>query len=132
MELDGFPAISATEVSMPSRAHTPFEHQPGNQANPDLGRGNFKCEEMTFKHAHGVGGVDEALNRYFDAYLEGLITDKLNGRFIIMDESGLVPTKTYELVDCVPTMFKPEQHTGSGTNTSQFSFGIRPTNYRLV
>jgi|SRR5947209_2003371 len=132
IELDGFGPISATEVSMPSKTHTPWEHQPGNQPEPDLGRGNFKTEDMTFKHAHGVGNVAEQLERYFDLYVDGLVTDKLNGRFIIMDESGLVPQQTYDLIDAVPTSFKVEQHTGSGTGVSTFTFGMRPTRFRLV
>jgi|SRR5205085_10436811 len=132
LELDGFPAIAALDATLPSKAHTPFEHQPGNQAMPDLGRGNFKCDDLTLKHAHNVGGLDDSLARYFDLYTEGIITDKLNGRFMVMDESGLVPVKTYDIIDAVPTMFKPEQHTGTGTNVSSFSFGMRPTNFRLI
>jgi hypothetical protein len=132
LELDGFGAISATEVALPSKTHTPWEHQPGNQASPDLGRGNFKVEEMTFKHAHGVGQIADQLNAYFDDYLDGVRTDKLNGRFIVNDESGLVPVMTYEIVDAVPTQFKIENHSGTGTGVSMFTFGLRPTNFRRV
>jgi hypothetical protein len=132
LELDGFGAISATEVSMPTKTHTPIEHQPGNQPEPDLFRGNTKTEELTFKHAHGVGGVAEALARYFDDYIDGTRTDKLNGRFLISDESGLVVQQTYDIQDAVPTQFKVEQHSGSGTSTSSFTFGFRPTRFRLL
>lgn len=132
LELDGFGPISATEVTIPSRSHAPWEHQPGNQPFPDLGRGNFKVEELTFKHAHGVGGVAEALSRYFDLYEDGLVTEKLNGRFIVMDESGLIPQQTYDIQDAVPTQFKVENHSGTGTGVSSFTFGLRPTKFRLV
>jgi len=131
-ELDNFPSFAALEATPPKKKHTAFKHHPGNQPNPDLGRGNFECEEMTVKHAHGVGGVLGALSRYYDLYLSGVITDKLNGRFIVMDEAGLFPETIYELQDCVMTNFGAEQHTGTGTNISQFSFSLLPTDFRTV
>jgi hypothetical protein len=132
LELDGFGPISATEVGMPAKTHTPWEYQPGNQAEPNLGRGNTKTDELTMKHAHGVGGIAEQLARYFDDYVDGFTTDKLNGRLVIMDESGLIPLQTYDIQDAVPTQFKVEQHTGTGTGVSMFTFGLRPTRFRLV
>lgn len=131
-EIDGMPAVVATEVTLGAKKQTPFKHQPGNQPNPDLGRGNFEVEEMTAKHAHGVGVAGEAFARYMDLYLAGLVTEKLNCRLLIMDEGGLFPIQTWDLIDCVPTSFKPETHQGSGTEVSQFSFGLTPTDQRMV
>jgi hypothetical protein len=132
LELDGFGPISALEVAMPPKTHTPVEHQPGNQAEPDLLRGNTKTEELTLKHAHGVGNVAETFARYFDDYIDGVIVDKLQGRFLVMDESGLVVQQTYDIQDAVPTQFKPEQHTGTGTGVSSFTIGLRPSRFRLL
>lgn len=132
LELDGFGPISALDATMPGKTHTPVEHQPGNQAEPELLRGNTKTEELTLKHAHGVGNILAEFTAYFDNYIDGLRTDKLQGRFLVMDESGLVVQETYELQDAVPTQLKPEQHTGTGTGVSAFTIGLRPTRFRRL
>lgn len=131
-EIDGMPAIVATEVTLGSVKLTPFKHQPGNQPNPDLGRGNFEVEELTVKHAHGVGQTEFVFGTYFEAYKRGIVTEKLNCRLLIMDEGGLIPIQQWDLIACIPTTFKPEAHTGTGTEVSQFSFGLTPTDMRLV
>ncbi|MET0626567.1 MAG: hypothetical protein ABW250_26770 [Pyrinomonadaceae bacterium] len=132
LELDGFGPIAALDVTMPTKTHTPVEYQPGNVAEPELVRGNTKTEELTLKHAHGVGNVAENFARYFDDFIDGLRTDRLQGRFLVMDESGLVVQQTYEIQDAVPTQFKPEQHTGTGTGVSSFTIGLRPSRFRLL
>ncbi|MGH9944615.1 MAG: hypothetical protein ACRD9R_19895 [Pyrinomonadaceae bacterium] len=132
LEIDGVTAITATDVTMPGKKHTPFKHQPGNLPRPELGRGNYEIEEMTFMHAHGVGSAGEEIVAWMDAYLSGLLVEKRSARFIVLDEAGRIPVAVYEMIDCVPTMFKAEKHTGSGTNISQFSFSLQPTDMYMV
>lgn len=132
LEIDGISVISATEVTMPGMKQTPFKHQPGNQPFPELGRGNYEIEELTFKHAHGVGQAGEEFARRMSLYIQGVVVEKFNARFIVLDEAGRSPVATYELQDCVPTMFKPESHNGSGTNVSQFSCSIQPTDMVML
>jgi hypothetical protein len=132
VEADGVTAITATEATVGGLKHTPHKHQPGNQPNPTLGRGNFEVEEMSFKHATAVGAAGAQLRQWLMDYARGLTVQKRNFRFIVMDEAGRVPVETTELLDCVPTLYKPEPHTGSGTNVSQFSFSLLPTDMRVV
>ena len=129
VEFDGFPPIVALECKPPKKTHTNFEHHPLNQPYPDLGRGNYKCEEMTFKHAHGVGQALQAFSSYYDEYLSGRTVEKLNGRVIMMDEAGRSAETTYVLIDCVMTGFEPDNMTGSGTNVATATITLRPTDY---
>lgn len=132
VEFDDFPPIVALECKPPKKTHANFEHQPLNQPYPDQGRGNYKCEEMTFKHAHGVGQALDAFSSYYEDYLAGRNVAKLNGRIIIMDEAGRAPVTTYVLIDCVMTGFEPDNLTGTGTNVATATITVRPTDYYQV
>ena len=134
LEADGVTAIMATDVTPGGFKHTPHKHQSGNQPNPDIGRGNYEIEEFTFKHATANGAAGEQLRDWLMTYARGGggVAQKRNFCFIVMDESGSLPVETTELYDCVPTMYKAETHTGSGTNVSQFSFSIQPTDMEVL
>lgn len=125
LEIDGIGTIRATEVTMPDKEHTPFELYVGNKPNPILGRGNFKVNEMTFKHATALGQVTRELSQWVDDYTSGIDVAKRGARFIVLDEAGISPVDTYELRDCVPTRFKAETHGAANTNASMFTFGLR-------
>ena len=130
VEVDGVTAITATQATPGGIKQTPFKHQPGNQPNPTHGRGNYEIEEFTFKHATAHGNAGAQLRQWLVDYIKGRSVTKRSVRFIVMDEAGRRPVETYELIDCVPTMYKPEQHTGSGTNVSEFSFSLQPDDVR--
>ncbi|HKO43332.1 MAG TPA: phage tail protein [Pyrinomonadaceae bacterium] len=132
LEIDGVSSIRASEVTMPGKEHTPVELYVGNQRNPILVSGNFKVDALTFKHAHALNQSGEELFRWIDGYLDGVDQTKRGARFIIMDEGGSSPLEEYELQECVPTSFKPETHSASGTNASMFTFGLRPSNMRRL
>lgn len=130
LEIDGMPAIVATEVTPPGKKHTPVKYQPGNEAKPLHIRGNYEVEEMTFKHARFVGQVGADLERWLDDWATGNFIVPLNARFVTLDEAGRTPMETWELLDCVPTMYKPDQSSGAGTNVATFSFSLQPNDAR--
>lgn len=132
LEIDGVAAIRASEVTMPSKEHTPVELYVGNHPNPTLSRGNFKVGDLTFKHATALNQTGQELFQWADDYMDGVDVGKRGARFIVMSEDGLSPLEEYELQECVPTSFKPETHSASGTGASMFTFGLRPTNMRRI
>ena len=125
LEIDGIGTIRATEVTMPDKEHTPVELYVGNRPNPILVRGNFKVNELTFKHATGLGQVTREISQWVDNYTSGLDVTKRGARFIVLDEAGVTPIDTYELRNGVPTRFKPETHGAANTSASMFTFGFR-------
>jgi hypothetical protein len=127
LEMDGVTVLQASECKIGAKEHTPFELYLGNQPNPELGRGNSKVNETTFKHATGLGEAANELSRWYDDYVDGVDVTKRGARLIVFDETGTTPIDTYEMQDCVPTKFELENHSASGTNASMFTFGLRPT-----
>jgi hypothetical protein len=132
LEIDGIPAIAATEATPPGKKHTAVKYQPGNQPNPIHIRGNYEIEECSFKHARVIGQVGNALVAWLDAFASGDFVELKNARFITLDESGRTPMETWELIDCVPTMYKPDNVSGAGTNVATFSFSLQPTEARKL
>lgn len=130
LELDGVAAVAASEVTMPGKDHTPFELYVGNRSNPILGGGNFKIGDLSFKHAHALNQAGTELFQWMDDYTGRIDLSKRNARLVVMDEDGQTPVAEYEMTECVPTSFKPEAHSASGTNASMFSFSLRPTDMR--
>jgi len=132
LEIDGVTAVRASEVTMPGKDHTPVELYVGNQPNPILVRGNHKVDALTFKHATALNQTGEELFRWADHYMDGVDVGKRGARFIVLSEDGVSPVEEYELQECVPTSFKPETHSASGSNASMFTFGLRPTQMRRL
>jgi phage tail-like protein len=132
LEIDGVTAVRASEVTMPGKDHTPVELYVGNQPNPILVRGNFKIGDMTFKHATALNLAGEELFQWADDYMDGVEVGKRGVRFVVLSEDGFTPVEEYELQECVPTSFKPETHSASGSGASMFTFGLRPTNMRRL
>lgn len=128
LEIDGVSAIVATEVTAPGYKHTPVKHQPGNRVRPQHVRGNVEIEELTFKHARAINDAGLALLDWLVAFGEGDAVELKNVRFITKDESGRTTIETMEMTDCLPTMYKPESGSGSGTNVALFSFSLQPDN----
>lgn len=131
LEIDGIGRIYATEATPPAKKQTPHKHQPGNQKSPEYGPGNYEIEEMSFKHATAKGTAEDDLAHWLDDYLEGDDGPR-NGRFIRFDAAGRIPVKTWELINCHPVMYKPETHSGTSTEVSEFSFSIQPEEARLI
>jgi phage tail-like protein len=132
LEVDGVTAIVAMEATPPGRKHTPVKYQPGNQSRPIHLRGNTEIEEFTFKHARAIGQVGQQLLTWLIAFDEGDLVETRNVRFITMDETGRTPVETWEMTDCVPTMYKPDSSSGTGNNVASFSFSLQPNNARLI
>jgi len=126
VEIDGVTGIVATETTPPGFKHTPVKYQPGNQHKPIHLRGNSEVEEMTFKHARAVNGVGLQLVQWLQDFASGDAVEPRTVRFITMDEAGRNPVETWQLRDCVPTMFKPDSGSGTGTNVATFSFSLQP------
>ena len=132
LEFDGVAAIAASEVTMPSKEHTPAELYVGNQPNPILVRGNFKVDDMSFKHAHALNETGNEVFRWLDDFVDGVDLSRRGARLVVLDEDGVTPVDVYELEECVPRSFKPEAHSASGTGVSMFTVTIRPTNMRKI
>jgi len=130
VEVDGVSAVAASEMTPPSKDHTPVELYTGNKPNHTLSRGNFKIGDFSFKHAHALNQAGADLFQWMDDYTDGIDNTKRTVRIVVFDEDGQTPVDEYELQDCVPTSYKPESHSASGTNASMFSFTLRPENMR--
>lgn len=132
LEIDGIRAVVATEATPPGYKHTAVKYQPGNQSMPIHVRGNSEIEECSFKHARGIGQVGQQLVAWLRAFASGAVVERRNARFITMDETGRTPIETWELIGCVPTMYKPETSSGTGTNVASFTFSLQPSDARLI
>jgi len=130
IEVDGVAAIAASDMTPPSKDHTPVELYVGNNPLPVLSRGNSKIGDFSFKHAHALNQAGAELFQWIDDYVGGLDTTKRNARIVVFDEDGEAIVDEYELQECVPTSYKPESHSASGNNASMFSFSLRPSNMR--
>jgi len=132
LELDGVAAVSASEVTMPGKEHSPVEIYVGNQRNPILVGGNFKISDLTFKHASALNEAGRELFAWLNDFLSGIDMSRRGARFIVMDEAGETPLDEYDLIECVPVSFKPETHSAAGTGASMFTFALRPTDMQLL
>lgn len=132
LEIDGVPAVVAMEATPPGKKHTATKYQPGNQRNPTILPGNYEIEECTFKHARGIGQVGLTLVDWLDGVSSGEFIEYKTARFITMDETGRTPIETWEMTDCLPTMYKPDNVSGTGTGVASFSFSLQPTDARRL
>jgi phage tail-like protein len=132
LEIDGVQVFAAMEATPPGKKHTPVNYQPGNQRNPQPLPGNFVIEECTFKHAMVINEVGLVLVDWLNGVASGDFVEYKNARFLTLDESGRTPIQTWEMLECLPTMFKPDNVSGTGTNVASFSFSLQPTDAFLV
>ena len=132
VEIDGMPLIFATQATLPEFKASLHQHQPGNTTNPEYGPSTFTVSEFTFRHATGKNNVDRALMDWVRAFNVDGIEDKRNARVVVYAHNGRVPIRTYELRNCCPISFKPEDHAGNSDNTAEFSFGLQPEDFDLV
>jgi len=128
IEIDGIGQIRATEATMPGKDHTPVELYLGNEKNPLLLLGNFKVEALTIKHASALNETRREFSQWLDDFLAGTDLQRRTARMIVLEEDGQTPVDEYELQECVPTSFKLETHSASGTGASMFTMGLRPEN----
>lgn len=131
VEIDGFPTIYATQADLPEKRAELHRHQPGNQRSPEYGPSSVTVGEFTFRHATGHGNVDLLMMRWFDNFHSGL-EGKRNARCVIYDAAGRTPVRTWEMLNCCPTMVRPENHAGNSNDVSEFSFTLQPEDARLI
>jgi phage tail-like protein len=131
-EFQGVTAIRATEVSGVSKTHEEFELYESNKANPRLGRGHFKCEEIKVKHGHALNSTGEEVFLWMEMFLNGSNVERRGGRLIVLDEDGRTPINIYELFDCIPKKFEADMHQAGGKDPSYFSFTIRPEDMEML
>ena len=131
-EFDGVSAVRSSEVSGVSKEHSPFELAESNRPNPHLGRGNYKCSEITVRHAHALNETGFEVFQWMQDFITGANVERRSGRLIVLDEDGQTPVQTYELRECVPTKFEADTHTAGGSNPSYFRFSLRPTDFELI
>lgn len=132
IEVDGISAIRAAEVSGVSKDHEEFELYESNRPNPHLGRGHFKCGDISVKHAHALNEAGLEFFRWMDDFVRGNNVERRSARLIILDEDGRTPVDIYELERCIPKKFEAETHTAGGKNASYFKFTLRPEDFRLL
>jgi phage tail-like protein len=126
IEIDGIADCRSSEVTMPSKEHTPAEIYEGNKPSPSLVAGNFKVEDVTVKHAHGLNETEAQMSQWLDDFVSGVDMSRRSARMIVFAEDGREPIAEYEMRRCVPRSFKPEPHNASGTGASMFTFVFRP------
>lgn len=131
-EFDGVSAIRSSEVSGISKDHEEFELYESNRPNPRLGRGHFKCSDISVKHAHALNNTGLEVFRWMDSFVRGENVERRSGRLIVLDEDGRTPVDIYELELCIPKKFEADTHSAGGKNASYFKFVIRPEDMRLL
>lgn len=131
VEIDGMPVIYATNAELPEKRANLHTHQPGNQLSATHGSATIQFGEFTFRHATGDGEVDRRMDRWFEDFHAGRDA-KRNARLVIFDRTGRTPLRTWEMIDCLPVMVKPEDHAGDSDRTSEFSFTLQPESARLA
>lgn len=131
-ELDGITAVRSSEVSGLKKTHEEFEMYESNQPMPHLGRGHFKCDAITIKHAHALNQTGAEYFDWMEGFLFGVNVERRSARLIVLREDGDTPEAIYELLDCIPISLEPQTQTAGGRNASYFNFMIRPTDMRLL
>ncbi len=131
LEMDGVSIARASEVSGIGIKHEPFKIPVGDQANQILGRSNFECEEVTVKHAYALNSTGREMFEWFYDYVRGFRTDKLSIRLIQLSEDGFGTAATWEMFECVPTMFSQENNKGDSNDAAYFTLKFKPTDAEL-
>lgn len=129
VEVDGVAAVMASEVEIGGVKHEPFKINVGNRPNPILGRSTYEVEEVKIKNAYALNNEGESLFRMFETYILGTSVTKINMRVVALDQDGKTPVKTHEFIDCVPTMFQPENRKGDSKDAAYFTISFKPEDY---
>jgi phage tail-like protein len=124
VEIDGVPAVRASEVNGIRFDHTEFKLYVGNDPMPLKGRGHFEVSDVTIRHAHALNGAGDDLFQWMRDFRNGDNVERRGMRFVVLDEDGQTPVATYELINCIPKQFEVDSHTGGGTNPSYFRFMV--------
>lgn len=132
LEMDGVAAARASEVTGIGLKHEHFEIGVGDQANPIIGRGKYKPQEVTVKHALALNNTGEEVFSYFKDYVKGFRTDKLSMRLIQLAEDGFTTLKIWEMIECVPTEFAQEGNKGESKDAAFFNFKFMPTDVDFI
>jgi phage tail-like protein len=126
IEFDGISAMRSTSVTGVGEDHDEFELYESNKVEPNLGRGHFKCGDVTIKHAHALNGTDSEAFAWFRQWRDGGSIERRGGRLIVLDEDGQSPVRTYQLLRCVPKKFAPENQEAGSKEANFFTFVFRP------
>lgn len=126
-EMDGVSFARASEVSGIGLKHEHFEIGVGDQANPIIGRGKYKPQEVTVKHAHALNETANEIFSWFGDYIRGYRTDKPTMRLIQLDEDGFGTLAIWEMIECVPTEFSQDTNKGDQKDAAYFNFKFMPT-----
>ncbi len=129
VEVDGISIIEASEAEIGSPKHEPYKIGVGNRPNQYLGRGKYEVEEFKLKNAYALNREGEELFEYFRRYIRGLTVEKVNIRVVQMEENGLTPYRVHEMIECVPTTYKPEGKKGDSKDAAYFEMAFMPTDY---
>ena len=131
-EFEGITAVRASDVSGIKKTHEEFEIYESNRPNPIIGRGHFKCDTISVKHAHALNSAGEEFFRWMQDFITGTNVERRGGRCIELDEDGLTPVNTWELFECIPISIEQESNTAGSKDGSYFKFAIRPTDLELL
>ncbi|OLE54590.1 MAG: hypothetical protein AUG51_07340 [Acidobacteria bacterium 13_1_20CM_3_53_8] len=132
IEIDGVTGIVATDATPGGVKHTPVKYKPGNARKSIHLPGDHEFEEFSFKHAEIINDVGRQLLQWLLDYSRGVNVTPRTLRRLRMDESGITPVETLELRDCIPTMYKPESSSGTGTGVASFSFSVQPDDIEMI
>lgn len=132
VEIDGMPVIFATRADLPDIKANLHDHQAGNEMSKEYGPSSYEVSEFTFTHATGKNNVDRALLVWFNLFNKEGVADKRNARVVVYDHTGRIPFRTYQLSNCCPSSFKPEQHAGNSNDTATFTFGLQPEDFDII
>jgi phage tail-like protein len=133
VEFDGVAQMEATEVSEVKLQHEPVQIHVGTREKPLQMRGKSTVPVVTVKHARVlIGGTASSIYQWFNDFHRGVAVERRNLRIVALDEDGLTPFETADLIDCVPTDFVLEAQKGDSKEASMFSFAVQPQDIDLL
>lgn len=133
LEVDGVSgSVEASEISELKLKHEAVQLHVGTREKPIQVRGKSTVEVVTVKHARAFNSVIGEIFQWFNDYTRGVTVEKRNVRVVTMDESGLVPVETVDLIDCVPGELTFESHKGEAKELAMFSFSVQPSDLDFV
>ncbi len=131
VEFDGVSICEASEVSGVNKKHEPVKIFTGNRRSPFYAAGKFELDVVMIKHAIGINGAGRELSGYYEDFTSGLITERRNFRIVQLDEDGISPVATFDLIRCVPTEFSLDGNKADGKDAAYFTIKLQPEDLKM-
>lgn len=123
----GIPEFAALEIQGGGEEHEVEKFRPANSAYAEQVSGQINVSEVSIKLVIGRDQVAiEAMNRWFDDFFGDVDKTRRTGFADDLDEAGLTPIMTRELVECVPLKREHDQRSTEGKGVATITFTVSP------